>query len=329
MPDGYGPSLRCQPGRMSSPNKSHRPPPRVSEGTPVVLQTEEMQNTLREGIDENSPIILDRDPQAFKIFLLTIHAFHVKLGKDFELHVKVLDLSRYLLSESLRQHTIISFEAEHLHVGTSPIKVIELCFEYGIREFFSDTFRELNLISWSLFSQAETLKIPQHVTDAVIRLRESLRATHDANIALESPEMDGKHAVAYQDNVACTADWHQLWFNVIGASLLNGRQHIGWVTAQQRFLGLGIKAGRVNGDTWARKKTRENVRGNRYQAIFAGPEMWLKNASFRKTLRQSDFIKNTSAIVIDEAHCITSVESGDSLSESCKSSAWSVSLSGV
>ncbi|KAJ7572842.1 P-loop containing nucleoside triphosphate hydrolase protein [Mycena floridula] len=67
----------------------------------------------------------------------------------------------------------------------------------------------------------------------------------------------------------------------------------------------GIKAGRVNGDTWARKKTRENVRGNRYQAIFAGPEMWLKNASFRKTLRQSDFIKNTSAIIIDEAHCIS------------------------
>ncbi|KAJ7579545.1 P-loop containing nucleoside triphosphate hydrolase protein [Mycena floridula] len=74
---------------------------------------------------------------------------------------------------------------------------------------------------------------------------------------------------------------------------------------QERFLAMGINAGRVNGDTWRREKVRQNVDQNKYQAILAGPEMWLKHDGFRKSLRESKFLQDTAAIVIDEGHCIS------------------------
>ncbi|KAJ7591736.1 P-loop containing nucleoside triphosphate hydrolase protein [Mycena floridula] len=74
---------------------------------------------------------------------------------------------------------------------------------------------------------------------------------------------------------------------------------------QKRFQDMGLSAARVNGDTWRRKKLRDSVRANDHQALFAGPEMWLKHDGFRKSLRESGFLEDTSAIVIDEGHCIS------------------------
>ncbi|KAF9536359.1 P-loop containing nucleoside triphosphate hydrolase protein [Agrocybe pediades] len=59
----------------------------------------------------------------------------------------------------------------------------------------------------------------------------------------------------------------------------------------------------VNGDTW-NPALKEELEQGRYQAIFASPEMCLKNADFRRILSGSEF-NDITAIIVDEAHCIS------------------------
>ncbi|THU89188.1 P-loop containing nucleoside triphosphate hydrolase protein [Dendrothele bispora CBS 962.96] len=72
-----------------------------------------------------------------------------------------------------------------------------------------------------------------------------------------------------------------------------------------RFAKLGIKAVAINGDTWKRKKLREDLKNGVFHAMFLGPEMLLEHEGFRDFMREHNILKNIAATVIDEAHCIS------------------------
>lgn len=52
-------------------------------------------------------------------------------------------------------------------------------------------------------------------------------------------------------------------------------------------------------------KPIQDLSAGRHRVIFTSPEMCLEHPQFSKLLRSADFTKNVSAIVIDEAHCIS------------------------
>ncbi|KAJ7575656.1 hypothetical protein C8J56DRAFT_970618 [Mycena floridula] len=203
-----------------------------------------------DGAAEDLPIILDQDTRAFDgdsrafdIFLLQAHGKHIVLAKDLELHQSILELSRYLRSDSLKALALASIEALRIPSASSAITMIDICFQHGTRIFFADAFDELTRARWSDYTYEQTSLLPRHVFDRLVRLREALQA-HDAMVALESPKIDGNHHGNCTDNKGCAADWHQLWWNSVGTSLLNGRQLLSWVTTVDTLMKCDF--GRMN-----------------------------------------------------------------------------------
>ncbi|PPQ85606.1 hypothetical protein CVT24_012363 [Panaeolus cyanescens] len=71
-----------------------------------------------------------------------------------------------------------------------------------------------------------------------------------------------------------------------------------------RFKKLRIPAVAVNGETWS-KWLKEELKEGLYQAILTSPEMCLKHTDFRTYITSSDFRRDITMVVIDEAHCIS------------------------
>ncbi|KAJ7574244.1 hypothetical protein C8J56DRAFT_902485 [Mycena floridula] len=119
-----------------------------------------------DGAAEDLPIILDQDTRAFNgnsrafdIFLLQAHGKHIVLAKNLELHQSILELSRYLRSDSLKALALASIEALRIPSASSAITMIDICFQHGTRIFFADAFDELTRARWSDYTYEQTIML--------------------------------------------------------------------------------------------------------------------------------------------------------------------------
>ncbi|KIJ15178.1 hypothetical protein PAXINDRAFT_12087 [Paxillus involutus ATCC 200175] len=72
----------------------------------------------------------------------------------------------------------------------------------------------------------------------------------------------------------------------------------------QRFRKMGLSAVAVNGETYNSQVHQDILSGN-YQVILTSPEMCLLHDSFRKLLSDAKLSSMLTAVVVDEAHCIS------------------------
>ncbi|KAI0683410.1 P-loop containing nucleoside triphosphate hydrolase protein, partial [Cytidiella melzeri] len=71
----------------------------------------------------------------------------------------------------------------------------------------------------------------------------------------------------------------------------------------KRFCSMGLAATAVNGEDYT-NELHQQLEANCFRVIITSPEMILKHPKFSKLVKNSEWLKNTIGIIIDEAHCV-------------------------
>ncbi|KAK7057295.1 hypothetical protein R3P38DRAFT_3168804 [Favolaschia claudopus] len=189
---------------------------------------------------------------AFEVFLRVVHADPPNM-EDYDsetfapLILSVLELGRFLISPVTKNHALQMIKARSYCFH--PTLLISLSYQYRSRLFFVHAFRKLVAYDLRDLSYEQTDLLGMRVYVAFARLKESL-AQHRAIIAAEEPlfaketkdETGGKnikvgpcHHPGCKDHQSCEEDWHCVWWNGIGRSLLDGRNPLSWTESVKKL----------------------------------------------------------------------------------------------
>ena len=145
---------------------------------------------------------------------------------------KLLKGARFLQSAELKALAIEYFP-KFAFSGRGP-EIVALCFQYRTRKGFLRAYKDLLDTSWLLVSDHIADQIPNTVLKRTFIIQQEMNV-HKARVALEEPQIQ-KHDSDCRDSVNCAADWHSLWWNIVGTGLLNGRNPLSYSDAVQRLL---------------------------------------------------------------------------------------------
>ncbi|KAJ7923267.1 hypothetical protein B0H13DRAFT_2316646 [Mycena leptocephala] len=166
----------------------------------------------------------------FEMFITIADGSFVKAdqwGKGSEanpLFLRVLELSRYLISQPMREVVLSAMKARSLYFP--PTQLIYLSYEYKTKAFFAVAFQRLISSSLRNLEKQDLIWMGFAVYEALARLKEAVQQ-HRCILAAEAPEFDPVHGPQHEpgckDNAACSQDWRAVWWNGMGRFLLDGR----------------------------------------------------------------------------------------------------------
>lgn len=113
-----------------------------------------------------------------------------------------------------------------------PSEIVHWGVEYGMREFLELGFKRLIETPLTKIERPDRDRMGMTVFLALVDAKAHLDK-HDRIVAAEPPEM--KHARNCRNRQGCAEDWRAVWWNVVGRSLLDGRNPWPLDEALKRF----------------------------------------------------------------------------------------------
>ena len=143
---------------------------------------------------------------------------------------QLLELSRMFISNDAREVAID--EIHDRRISICHCRLISLSIEYNIDKLFIYAFKRLVKARLDDLTPDEHAMLHLHLWAAILKAQSTLQI-HRRIVACESPAIN--HVADCLDTDNCSLDWHQLWWNVMGCSLLDGRNPQPYKDAVQRF----------------------------------------------------------------------------------------------
>ncbi|KIJ09215.1 hypothetical protein PAXINDRAFT_17683 [Paxillus involutus ATCC 200175] len=184
---------------------------------------------ITDGRMEAAPVVLPPtiSKTAFELFFVW-HPDSKKAPNDVVF--QLLELSHMFFSNDVREIAIK--EIDDRRTSIRPCHLISISMEYNIGKLFKYAFRRLVKARLDDLMDNEYTMMPLQLWAAILKAQSTLQV-HRRIIACESPPM--AHPAGCPDPDDCALDWHQLWWNGMGHSLLDGRNPQSYKDALKRF----------------------------------------------------------------------------------------------
>ena len=142
---------------------------------------------------------------------------------------QLLELSRMFISNDA--HEVAIHKIHDCHISICHCHLISLSVKYNIDKLFIYTFKRLVKACLDDLTPDEHAMLHPHLWATILKAQSTLWI-HWRIVACESPAIN--HVADCLDTDNCSLNWHQLWWNVIGHSLLDRRNPQPYKDAVQR-----------------------------------------------------------------------------------------------
>jgi len=138
--------------------------------------------------------------------------------------LKLLNLSRYFLSPSLKEFTLKEIHEQCFCFEA--VELLEACYKHNTRYFFKEVFQRLaeRSLSTLTINEVERIRISTYI--GLVMVRERITEHIHCIVTVPPPV---KHHSNCTDIVSCEFDFKAVWWNVMGRLLLDAHYSMFWI----------------------------------------------------------------------------------------------------